>query len=304
MPMLFQLPKATVFDSDGMLIPGAKLYFYDSGTTDAQAVYSDSDLDVSHVISQPVTADSAGRFQPIYLVTGTYKVVLKDASGNTIYTADELDTGLPAGDGTLPVDKGGTASSTAAGARTALGAASAADLTALSASLGDLATLDTVSRSQLAAGFGVVMLQRSVVDSTVSVVTCSTTIPDDDTIPQVGEGTQVLSGNFTPLSASSTLGVAVQIGGSSSTTNVIAAALFTAASSSAIFARSGYGGSVGRVNMDFLHNMASPGTNAIAFSVRAGGSSGTFYVNGDASGNRRLGGVQKAHLIITEYLAY
>lgn len=304
MSALFMLPKAVPFTSDGLVIPGAKLYFYASGTTTPLTVYNDSDLAGGHEHAVPVVADSAGRFAPIYIPTGAYKVKLTDAADVEIYTVDELDTGLPAGSGVLPVANGGTAASTAAGARTALGAAAAADLTSLSNSLGDLAVKDTVSRAELASGFGVVILQRSLIGSTTSLVTCSTTMPDDDTIPQVGEGTEVLTGNFTPVSASSTLAVAVQMRGASSTTNVISAALFTAASASAIAGWQGYGGSAGRVNMDYLHSMASPGTNAIAFSVRAGGASGNFYVNGESGGNRRLGGVQKAQIIVTEFLAY
>jgi hypothetical protein len=303
MSALFRLPVATLLNASGAIIPGGKVYFYDATTTSPRTVYSDSGLTTPR--TQPVEADSAGRLPVIYMTTGPYKIVVTDADDVLItgLSADNLDSGLPAGSsGILAVAQGGTGASTAATARSNLAAASQADLDALSGSLGDLATLDTIDRTKLTAGFGVLCLQRAVVDSTVSLVTCSGNIPDDDTIPQVGEGTQVLSGNFTPKSNSSVLEVAVQIGGTPSTTQFAVSALFTGASTSAIAARAGYGNSGGRVNLDFVHSMSSPGTNAIAFSVRAGMASGTFYVNGESGGARRYGGVQKAQIIIKEFL--
>jgi hypothetical protein len=304
MAALFNLPKAVPLDTNGLLIPGAKLYFFDAGTTTPRTVYSDPDLAGGHAISQPVTADSAGRFQPIWIAPGTYKATLQDADGNAIYTVDNIDTGLAAGTGALAVASGGTGSTTAAGARTNLGAASQADLSSLSASLGDLAYEDTLTRTKLASGFGVIILQRSQIGSTTSLVTCSTALPIDDTIPQIGEGTSVLSGNYTPISASSVLAVGIQISAGFSTGQIGGAALFTGASVNAIAAKAGYPNSAGIANLSFLHEMASPGTNQITFSVRAGMASGTLYVNGNSSGTRIFGGVQKATLTVTETLAF
>ncbi|MCB2027110.1 MAG: hypothetical protein KDG56_20275, partial [Ottowia sp.] len=108
MAAIFSLPWAGVTISSGDL-----LYFYDAGTTTPQAVYSDSGL--STAISQPVTADSDGVFEVVYLTTGTFKVVLKTSAGVTRYTADNVDGGIPAGSGALAVANGGTAATTAAG---------------------------------------------------------------------------------------------------------------------------------------------------------------------------------------------
>lgn len=301
MPATFQLPKPTAFNSDGITIPGARLYFYDAGTTDAKTVYQNSGLSISH--AQPVEADSAGRFPVIYLPTGTYKVILKDASDATIYTADNMDSGLPAGAGALPIANGGTGATDAAGARTNLGAASATDLSTLEGSLGDLAEKDTIARTDLASGFGTVILQRVQVAVTTSVITCSGAIPNDNTIPQIGEGTQVFTGNFTPVSASSVLDMQLQLRGAGSAAQIASCGIFTNSDVNAIAAmRCQVSAQHMGAILDIHHRLASPGTNQIAFSVRAGANTGTFYVNGDGSGTAYLGGVMAARLVITEYL--
>lgn len=92
MTALFTLPYQTLINSNTespQLISGGALYFYEAGTTTDLTVYSDADLSVPH--SQPVEADSSGRFPPIYLPVGDFKVVLKDdVGGSTIWTADEV----------------------------------------------------------------------------------------------------------------------------------------------------------------------------------------------------------------------
>lgn len=87
MAELFTLP-ARATDSNGNNLPGAKLYFYATGTTTPQAAYSDSGLVTPH--ANPVVADSGGRFAPIYLDPAlTYRAVLKDAEGaTTVYDID------------------------------------------------------------------------------------------------------------------------------------------------------------------------------------------------------------------------
>ena len=87
---LFHLPIVTPLEG-GAVSAGAKLYFYQTGTTTDQTVYSDGDLATAH--AQPVVADSNGEFAAIYLdpdATTLYKVVLKDASDNTLWTADPV----------------------------------------------------------------------------------------------------------------------------------------------------------------------------------------------------------------------
>ena len=58
MSNIFYLPRA-------QSLPGAKLYFYQSGTTTPQNTYTDAALSVAH--ANPVVADASGYFAPIYL---------------------------------------------------------------------------------------------------------------------------------------------------------------------------------------------------------------------------------------------
>ena len=106
MSNLFTLPSQRVIDANTDALAGAKLYFYDPGTTDDRTVYSNRTLATPH--AQPVVADAGGLFAPIYLPTGTYKVVLKDADDVTIFTADNvdgpLDTSTFLQDGDLVLD--------------------------------------------------------------------------------------------------------------------------------------------------------------------------------------------------------
>lgn len=75
--------------ADGRPLAGATLTTYASGTSTPKATYTDAGLSVA--AANPVTADANGRFPEIFLGTGSYKFVLKDAAGNTITTDDPVD---------------------------------------------------------------------------------------------------------------------------------------------------------------------------------------------------------------------
>lgn len=67
---------------------GYQLYFYDTGTTNDKTVYQDDDLTTPH--TQPVVANSDGRFAPIYLdaTNGNPKVVLHTDLDVEIWSLD------------------------------------------------------------------------------------------------------------------------------------------------------------------------------------------------------------------------
>ena len=60
---LFVLPKQVPIDA-GVVLPGSKLTFTQTGTTTPQNTYTDVDLTTPH--SNPVVADSDGVFAAIY----------------------------------------------------------------------------------------------------------------------------------------------------------------------------------------------------------------------------------------------
>ncbi len=82
------LPALQAFDPvNGEIMPGAKLFFYIEETSTPKDTYSDADLTIPN--ANPVEADSGGFFGDIFLAaTGNYKIVLKDADDNTVWTRD------------------------------------------------------------------------------------------------------------------------------------------------------------------------------------------------------------------------
>ena len=87
-------------DSTGAPIIGGTVYFYDAGTTNPKTVYASADLDqgdnpaplgtsvVTDSLGYP-TSDGTTRTL-IYVGTSPYKVVAKDADGNTVFTHDDI----------------------------------------------------------------------------------------------------------------------------------------------------------------------------------------------------------------------
>lgn len=84
MSNLFYLPRV-------VYTPGAKLHFYATGSSTPQNTYQDSDLTTPH--ANPVVANSAGYFDPIYLDPSLpdYRVDLTDS-------ADVQQSGYPLDD--------------------------------------------------------------------------------------------------------------------------------------------------------------------------------------------------------------
>ena len=89
---------ARATDTANAPLPGAKLYFYTTGTTTPVDVYEGSDL--ATPLSNPVEANSAGLLPAIYLDPAiTYRAVLKDSTGaTTVYDIDPVGNGSTAGD--------------------------------------------------------------------------------------------------------------------------------------------------------------------------------------------------------------
>lgn len=85
-------PYQTALDTAGVTLPGAKLYFYQSGTATPLATYSDDALSQSN--TNPVEADAGGLFPAIFLQPSVdYKVILTDEDGNQLWEADPVTGG-------------------------------------------------------------------------------------------------------------------------------------------------------------------------------------------------------------------
>jgi len=90
----FNLPFESTLDANGDPLSGAKLYFYTTGTSSPINTYSNDAL--SSANSNPVVADSSGRFADIFLSVLTYKVVLKTSADVTVTTMDPVFGGATA----------------------------------------------------------------------------------------------------------------------------------------------------------------------------------------------------------------
>ncbi len=89
MARLFNDPFCIAIDGNGNPMPGALLYFYLTGTTTPKDTYTDSGLTTLN--ANPVVANAAGLFGPIYLATDAeYKVILKTSAAVTVATRDPL----------------------------------------------------------------------------------------------------------------------------------------------------------------------------------------------------------------------
>lgn len=87
------MPHQYAPDVTGAPLPGAKLYFYASGTATPLDTFSEATLSIPN--TNPVQANDAGIFPDIFLQTLQYKVVLTDKSDNEVNTADPVAPYIP-----------------------------------------------------------------------------------------------------------------------------------------------------------------------------------------------------------------
>ena len=137
---------------------------------------------------------------------------------------------------------------------------------------------------------------------TGAVATGSTTIPADDTIPQITEGTEFMTLAITPTSATSKLKIDVVAQLACATSSrAITCALFQDATSNALACMSkDINIASGFYILSFSHYMTAGTTSSTTFRVRAGvQTSGTVTFNG-AAGGRFFGGVLASSITISE----
>lgn len=79
-------PRARFFDNNGLPLAGGQIYTYIAGTTTPQATYTTQAAGTPN--ANPVILDASGSAD-IWL-SGSYKIVVEDASGNVISTTDNI----------------------------------------------------------------------------------------------------------------------------------------------------------------------------------------------------------------------
>lgn len=95
------IPDAFVVDPVGVPIAGAQLFTYATGTNTPQNTFSDAALTIPN--TNPIVADSAGRFGNVFLVLSpAYRMVLEDANNVPIWDFDPVGPSVAA-TGAVPI---------------------------------------------------------------------------------------------------------------------------------------------------------------------------------------------------------
>jgi hypothetical protein len=91
--------KSFEFDDDGNVAPGAKIYFFDAGTSTPKPAYTTAELSTTH--THPVVADGNGRWPAVFLDFGAYKETATTSADTTLWTVDDIPNAEPTdpGDG-------------------------------------------------------------------------------------------------------------------------------------------------------------------------------------------------------------
>jgi hypothetical protein len=87
MALIFQAGQQ-FFDSNGLPVAAGTLTFYDSGTTNYRAIYTDADMQTE--ADNPYTLDASGRMSQNIYGTGNFTVILKKSTGATVFSRDEV----------------------------------------------------------------------------------------------------------------------------------------------------------------------------------------------------------------------
>lgn len=162
----------------------------------------------------------------------------------------------------------------------------------------DASDSNKLKQIPLPAGFCV---QRSYAEYTTS-ADLTTAIPYDDSIPQNGEGTQVLTASITPLKTTNRVRARVMGFGAGNVSVVtMSVALFRNSVADALRASGERATQTDAANPLMLEFEDSPGsTSAQTYNVRVGPDAGTMRLNGTSTA-RRFGGVAAMTLVLEEF---
>lgn len=146
---------------------------------------------------------------------------------------------------------------------------------------------------------------QTVTANFAAVATGTNTIPLDDTIPQITEGTEFMTCSITPKSATNILEIFVYFSGSHTATNTnLIAALFQDSGANALAASQSFtAATTAPLTIPIEHAQVAGTTATTTFRVRAGaGAASTVTFNGQ-SGARLFGATTKSAIVIREYKA-
>lgn len=145
---------------------------------------------------------------------------------------------------------------------------------------------------------------QEVVGTIATVVTCSTVMPIDDSIPQNSEGTEVVTVSITPDHDDSEIEITVNACGSTSGSMFVGAAVFQDTVPDAISGSPAVEQTTGanqKWQLSWSFKVAAASTVARTYKLRVGPSSaGSVYVNGANGGTRILGGAMKTTITARE----
>lgn len=193
---------------------------------------------------------------------------------------------------------GGTAGGTAD-----LSADRSLDLSFASAATAAVGT-DTAKPVNSAGVAAAVLAQTGLIQSKSATYTATTSlsaaIPGDSTIPQVGEGTQVLSVTITPKLSTSKLRVRFQCSAAVSGSGRGIAAMFLNGGANAVAASSAYQTNTGNFCLTMEYEFSPGSTSAQTITVRAGPATATGLVINTIDAASTLGGVMGSTLIVEE----
>ncbi|MBY5733495.1 hypothetical protein HFO26_24910 [Rhizobium leguminosarum] len=207
----------------------------------------------------------------------------------------KVDVGTP-GDGTVTTAKIGADAVTA-------DKMSAADAVAIRAKIGAAASGTAITNTQMPTGSVV----QSILVSDIANTAISATIPRDNTVPQISEGTQILSGSITPNSTTNKIRVRFSGWFEASAILHVIGAICVSTQTDAIGATmvtssdtAGYG-----VIMTFEAEYTPGTTSAVTVSIRAGPASTTpgNVRFSSSSGAHFLGAAGKITMVIEEIKA-
>ena len=152
-------------------------------------------------------------------------------------------------------------------------------------------------------GEGTNAIQQQVGTTFSAVSTGTTTIPNDDSIPQKTEGTEFMTQAITPKNANNILVIEIvaQVSGSASGLDIVGA-IFQDTTADALAAGAIWTDVSGRMaRFALIHRMVAGTTSATTFKFNAGGTSASTVTFNGATGARKFGAIAKSSMIITEY---